>query len=146
MRNFFSVWRTFETEGDVEDLEDKLLVGGASFYARRQNEYAIECRLKASLGVALINGFKSYPIGTDVMIFRDANDKIHVEMRSGMRGEIAFLFLMWFAIAIASVASDEKNLWIAAAVFPMLIVWFQFLYRSQQQILQKSVETHLKSS
>ncbi len=143
---FFTVRRIFEIEGDIEDLEGKLLLGSKSFDAERQTPYSIVCTPKVSVGIGMVNGFKFYPITTDVQFARDASGKITVEMHSGMRGEIAFLFVIWFVILVISAATAQEKAWITFAIFPLIILWFQFIYRSQQEMLQKTVENHLKRS
>ncbi|RZJ72003.1 hypothetical protein [Flavobacterium sp.] len=79
-------------------------------------------------------------------IKRNPSDKIQVKMHSGMRGEIVVLFLIWLVILVLSAATGEKMAGITSGIFPLTIAWFQFIFRAQQEILQKSIKNHLKRS
>jgi len=118
----------------------------------RENEFHLSA--KVSLGVGGVAGSISFfqPIAVNAVVHVSGDNDARISFASEIRVELVVIGLVWllvFAWAVVLWFSDvawHPEALILIGVLPLVLLWFRFVYRVQEEHLITSVLKRLKQS
>ena len=123
---FLTLKNEFVVELDFDESVRKLESKNKMFSTKRLsvNEFQIESNL--SIGIAIINSVKSFPISTKLSLKSTGEKSIHVNLKSDVRFDIIFfIFILIVLIFAQTIFNLDIPWWATVILFPTIIIFFQ---------------------
>ncbi|WP_318344807.1 hypothetical protein [Flagellimonas baculiformis] len=138
--------KEFLFDGSIEELNEKLRIQNNQKFRVKWIDYkSFKFLAKFSIGTlifrytpSIIEGIKGYA-DLDEM----ETGKVKVTLSTKVRIEL-YIFLVIIIVGFIAALFVNKNIPIGLSLFtPIVLIWFWFVYRVQEKILFKKVETYL---
>lgn len=100
-----------------------------------------------SLGTAIVQGNSGMIEGIKIYckITKQSDSTVLISFTSKLRIELIVMSIVWFGVIFFQVFGNEEfPLWINMVLFPVVLLWFGFVYRVQEKSLLKKVEKKIK--
>ena len=144
---YLTLSKVFEINSSIEQLQQQLLNKNipkfdAEFLSFK--EYHINAKL--SVGIAIsFSGLFNFPICTSLKLMEETQNKTIVNLKTYVRPELIFISLLWIISLLFKLFSETKIPFaIPFVVFPLILIWFWFVYRTQEESLHTAIEKYLK--
>jgi len=100
-----------------------------------------------SLGTAIVQGNSGLIEGIKIYckIIKQPDSTVLIRITSKLRIELIVISIVWLGVIFLQIFGNEEfPLWINIVLFPMVLLWFGFVYRVQEKALLKKVEKKIK--
>lgn len=100
-----------------------------------------------SLGTAVVQGNYGMIEGIKIYckITKEPDSTVLISFTSKLRIELIVISIVWLGVMFFQIfGNKEFPLWINMVMFPILLLWFGFVYRIQENALLKKVEKKIK--
>ena len=131
---------------DIDVVEFKRILSQNNFPKFISNfengNYVIESKI--SVGVLIINNFRSVGISTNAKVTGD-NEKTVLNLKSSQRPEY-ILFILAFIVCFIAVCIKDFGLsllW-TTLIFLVVFFWFKFIIQSQEENLHQNIKMHFR--
>jgi hypothetical protein len=149
LRSLFIMDKSFKYKGSLEDLKQKMTIfsqskktGGITF-DKNKSEYTIYANI--SFGTLMFTG-GGFSIKIHLTIEESIPKEQIIRVYTYLRPEnyfFGFAFILSFIVAIMSNQSLLPPL-ITIGIFVLTILWFNFIYKVQEEILVEKIIKQLK--
>ncbi|BDD00591.1 hypothetical protein [Persicobacter psychrovividus] len=102
-----------------------------------------------SLGTAIVKGNPGMIEGIKIFgeIQKKTNSTSILVVTSKLRIELVFICIFWIGMILFQIfGNDKMSLLINMLMFPVILIWFWFVYRIQEKSLLKKVENKIKNA
>ena len=138
---------TIEFKGAISELKEQIrLKKGRNFNLEWISDKEFKVISKVSIGIIMLNNFpgffdgiKGYGTLTEL---NNGNTQIHLTTK--LRVEMYFIGILSAIFFLVAIFSNEKfPIWLFF-LFPIMLVWFWFVYRFQEKRLFQKVRNYIK--
>ena len=144
---------SIEFNGSISELKEQIrFKKERKFNLDWISENEFKALSKFSLGTLIIDGFPGAADGIKVYgkLTELNNGKTKIELGTKLRIELYIVSIIpILAITVAFLTGKEIPLW-SILLFPFIVLWFWFIYRSQEKSLfgkiKKYISTELKNA
>jgi hypothetical protein len=100
-----------------------------------------------SLGTAIVQGgpglIDGISIYGEVLDGPESTTTVHLSTR--LRIELILILIIWIVLIFFQIIGNEIPLWVSLVLFPIIVLWFGFIYRVQENSLLKKIDKKLKT-
>ena len=120
---------------------------GNGFSIRKINDDRYKFLANFSLGTVIVKGSPGFIDGISVYgkLFDGPNSATVIRLTTELRIELIVILIFWVGMIFFQLFGPDLPLWINLILFPILILWFGFIYRIQEKSLLKKVEKKIKT-
>ncbi len=136
----------FVFDGTIEQLNEKIRLNNNKKFKTEWSEYnRFKFTAKWSLGTLIIDGFPKATdgIGGFAELKKISDIKTKVELRTKIRSELYFVIILVPLVYIVAIVSKQEFSNWTLLYFPLILLWFWFVYRVQEKMLFKKVKDYL---
>ena len=147
MKINYSLFKEFEVEKAIEDIQNNLNSNIENFEVKQNNfiDYDIIAKSSFGIGMSLQNNF-SLPIKTNMKLIKIDSSNTNIILSTSLRIELIVIMLLWFiVISIQILGNEHIPIWVTLVLFPLILLWFGSIYRMQEEALHIRIEKYLKS-
>lgn len=120
---------------------------GNGFKIRNINKDKYKFLANFSFGTAIAQGGPGLIDGISIygQVLDGPNSTTIVQLSTRMRVELILILIVWIVLIILQIIGNEIPIWVSLVLFPIIFLWFGFIYRLQENSLLKKVEKTLKT-
>ncbi len=150
LRSLFIMDKSFRYKGSPEDLKQKMTIfsqsknTGRIIFNRNKSEYKVYAR--TSWGTLRFMGAVGFSISVHVKIEDSISEEQIIRVYTNLRPEnyfLGFAFILSFIAILLSYQSFLQPL-IIIGTFVLTSLWFNFIYKIQEEVLLEKVIKQLK--
>lgn len=138
--------KEFEINKAIEKIQNELNSYTKEFIVIRNNivDYDVNAKNSFGIGMSTQNNF-SLPITTNMKLKKVDSANTKIILKTSFRIELLIIIILWIGITLTQIVGNVKiPIWVTIVLFPIILLWFGFIYRSQEEILHQKIEYFLK--
>lgn len=144
MKHKIVSYRRFTIEKSVGELAELFAQGAKRFTITRNNLTNYDAEAKVSVGVFISAGLFHLPIKTKIKLNAIEEGTTAVCLKTDFRIEVIILTLLWIILVILKLLGNNIPLAVPI-LFPLIILWFWWIYKTQEEALHSQIEDLIKS-
>jgi len=138
--------REIEVKKSINEIAGILDVRNTKFNIIRHNLINYEATSKISIGTLSFKGFNNFlPIKINIKLRNKDNDTTIVQFYTYPRVELVLITIILVVLVILQLLGKGIPIVVTTVILPLSLIWFGWLYRSQETALQSKVENFIKN-